>query len=152
MVLAQGNQGACSEQGRCFLSEGLCEIPTTANPAGEQPLGAGLLQDPLGIPRLLSEVLRTRTRGAGHNLEHRRLLLNTRKHICAMQVTEPWHRMCRDVGESSPWRPSKLPLAQAKILAPHGVGALCTNSNFCLWVLCFGFFLIAPWLVLIVKL
>lgn len=114
VVLAQGNQGACSEQGRCFLSEGLCEIPTTANPAGEQPLGAGLLQDPLGIPRLLSEVLRTRTRGAGHNLEHRRLLLNTRKHICAMQVTEPWHRLCREVGEFSPWRPSKLSFSSSQ--------------------------------------
>ena len=43
---------------------------------------------------------RARTRGNGHNLEHRRFPLKTRKHFFTVTVTERWHKLPREVMES----------------------------------------------------
>jgi len=40
-----------------------------------------------------------RTTGNGHNLKHRRLLLNVRKD-CTVRMIEHWHRLPREVVES----------------------------------------------------
>ncbi|KFQ58476.1 hypothetical protein N334_02419, partial [Pelecanus crispus] len=37
---------------------------------------------------------------SGHKLKHRRLHLNTRKHFFTVRITEPWHRLPREVVES----------------------------------------------------
>ena len=42
-----------------------------------------------------------RTRGDGHKVKHRAFPLSTRKHFCAVQVTEHWHRLPRGCGISS---------------------------------------------------
>jgi len=43
-----------------------------------------------------------RARGNGNKLEDARCHLNTRKHFFTERVTEPWHRLLRDVVESPP--------------------------------------------------
>jgi len=42
--------------------------------------------------RLFPVVPSGKTRGNGHQLKHSRFLLNIRKHIFTVRVTEPWHR------------------------------------------------------------
>jgi len=43
-----------------------------------------------------------KTRGNGHTLKHRRLLLNIRRHYFTVAVTEHWHRLPRVVEVESP--------------------------------------------------
>ena len=47
--------------------------------------------------RLCSAVPRDRTRGNGHELEHRRFPLNIKNHFVTVRVTERWHRLPREV-------------------------------------------------------
>ena len=42
-----------------------------------------------------------RVRGNGHRLKHKRLHLNIRKRFFTVRVTKHWHRLPRDVAESS---------------------------------------------------
>ena len=46
-------------------------------------------------------VPRDRTRGNRHRQRHRRVLLNIRKHFFTGRVTEHWHRLPREVAETS---------------------------------------------------
>lgn len=41
----------------------------------------------------------TKNRGYRHNLEHRRFPLDIRKHFCAVQVMEHWHRLPEEAVE-----------------------------------------------------
>jgi len=50
--------------------------------------------------RLFSVVLSDRKRGAGQKLKHGRCCLNIRKYFLTVRVTEPWHRLSREVVES----------------------------------------------------
>ena len=50
---------------------------------------------------LFSVIPSARTRGHGRNLEHMAFPLNSRQHICAVQVMEHWHRLPRGCGVSS---------------------------------------------------
>jgi len=50
--------------------------------------------------RLSPVVPSDRTRGNGHQLKHRKFLLNTRKNFFPLRVMEPWPRLPREVVES----------------------------------------------------
>jgi len=50
--------------------------------------------------RLFSVVPSNRTRGNGHKLKHGKFCLNIRKNFFPLSVTEPWHRLPREVVES----------------------------------------------------
>jgi len=50
--------------------------------------------------RLFSVAPRDRTTGNGHKLKQRKLQLNMRKNFFTLRVTEPWHRLPREVVES----------------------------------------------------
>jgi len=50
--------------------------------------------------RLFPVVPSNRTRGNGHRLKQRKFHLNTRKNFFPLRVTEPWHRLPREVVQS----------------------------------------------------
>lgn len=64
------------------------------------------------IARLFPVAPRARARGNGIKAEHRRFRLHTRKHFCAVRVTEQGTG-CPDAVQSSPWRSPKASWAQA---------------------------------------
>lgn len=56
---------------------------------------------------LCSVVLTDRTRGNGHKSKYRRLCPSIGKNVFTVRVTEHWHRLLREVAESSSWIYSK---------------------------------------------
>jgi len=50
--------------------------------------------------RIFSVVPSNRTKGNGHKLKPRKFQLNMRKNFLPLRVTEPWHRLPREVVES----------------------------------------------------
>ncbi|KAK4816000.1 hypothetical protein QYF61_010868 [Mycteria americana] len=53
-----------------------------------------------GATKMLKDWSISPDQGDGHNLENGRCPLNMRKHFCTVRVTEPWHRLPREVVES----------------------------------------------------
>ena len=62
--------------------------------------------------RLFSVVPSDRTRGNRHKLKQRKLQLKMRKNFFTLRVTEPWHRLPREVVES----PSHLDVVLCSLL------------------------------------
>jgi len=50
--------------------------------------------------KLFSVLRSDRTRGNGHKLKHGKFRLNMRKNYFPLRVTEPWHRLPREVVDS----------------------------------------------------
>jgi len=50
------------------------------------------------VQRGQSQALFFWTQGNGHKLEHKRFCLSGKKHFCALQVAERWHRLHRGCG------------------------------------------------------
>ena len=53
------------------------------------------------MARLSSAVCGNRTRGKDHKLKHRKFHTNVRKNFFAVRVMEHWHRLPREVVDSS---------------------------------------------------
>lgn len=83
-----GLQETCStHQGRIWSNE--VQSPALGN---EQAMHHYMLE---------ATWLKSRTRGSEHKLKHRSLCLNMRKHLATVRVIQPWHRLPREIVESS---------------------------------------------------